>query len=79
MTKILTKNGDVKQRARKLAFFLLNKMKIYKIEYWFLSFIGDEDSGYDYDIVEVEAISPKQALLKAKQKARRGAKHFTIL
>jgi hypothetical protein len=39
-------------------------MKVYKIEYWFLSFIGDEDSGYDYDIVEVEAISPKHALLK---------------
>ena len=54
-------------------------MKLYKIEYWFLSFTGDEDSGYDYDIVEVEAISPKQALLKAKQTARRGAKHFTIL
>ena len=54
-------------------------MKLYKIEYWFLSFIGDEDNGYDYDIVEVEAISPKKALLKAKQKARRGAKHFTIL
>ncbi len=54
-------------------------MKIYKIEYRFLSFIGDEDNGYDYEIVEVEAISPNQALLKAKQKACRGAKHFTIL
>jgi hypothetical protein len=54
-------------------------MKVYKIEYWFLSFVGDEDNGYDYDIVEVEAISPKQALLKAKQIACRGAKHFTIL
>ncbi len=55
------------------------KIKIYEVEYWFLHFIGDEDCGYDYDRVEVEAISPRQALKKAKQLAPMGAKKFEII
>lgn len=55
------------------------KIKIYEVEYWFLHFIGDEDCGYDYDRVEVEAISPRQALKKAEQLAPRGAKKFEII
>lgn len=55
------------------------KRKKYTVEFWFLHFIGDEDCGYDYDRVEVEAISPRQAILKAKQLAPRGAKKFEIV
>ena len=55
------------------------KRKKYIVEYWFLHFIGDEDCGYDYDRVEVEAISPRQAILKAEQLAPRGAKKFEIV
>jgi hypothetical protein len=55
------------------------KRKKYTVEFWFLHFIGDEDCGYDYDRVEVEAISPRQAILKAEQLAPRGAKKFEII
>ena len=55
------------------------KRKKYTVEFWFLHFIGDEDCGYDYDRVEVEAISPRQAILKAEQLAPRGAKKFEIV
>ncbi|QDP61419.1 MAG: hypothetical protein GOVbin962_10 [Prokaryotic dsDNA virus sp.] len=55
------------------------KRKKYIVEFWFLHFIGDEDCGYDYDRVEVEAISPRQAILKAEQLAPRGAKKFEIV
>lgn len=51
-------------------------MKAYQIEYWFLSF---PEECYDYRIVDVEAISPKQAILKAKLKAHKGAKAFQII
>ena len=54
-------------------------LTIYTIEYWYLHFIGDEDFGYDYDRVEVGAISSRQALLKAKQLAPRGAKKFEVI
>ena len=49
-------------------------LTIYEVEYWYLNFIGDED-----DRVEVGAISPRQAILKAKQLAPRGAKKFEII
>jgi len=54
-------------------------VKNYKVEYWFLNFVGDYDFGYDYERVDVKAISPKQAILKAKEKARKGAKNFAIV
>ena len=54
-------------------------LKKYIVEYWFLHFVGDEDCGYDYDRVEVEAISSRQAILKAEQHAPRGAKKFEII
>ena len=54
-------------------------LKKYIVEYWFLNFIGDIDMGYDYERVNVNAISPKQAILLAKQKARKGAKSFSIV
>ena len=46
-------------------------VKNYKVEYWFLNFVGDYDFGYDYERVDVKAISPKQAILKAKKKLER--------
>ena len=54
-------------------------IKKYIVEYWFLHFHGDEDCGYDYDRVEVEAISPRQAIQKAEQQAPFGAKNFEII
>jgi|TARA_Y100000401_G_scaffold92045_1_gene78007 hypothetical protein len=54
-------------------------LKKYIVEYWFLHFVGDEDCGYDYDRVEVEAISSRQAIRKAEQEAPRGAKNFEII
>ena len=50
------------------------RIKIYEVGYWILHFVGDEDLGYDFHTIEVQAISPKQAVLKAKQKAPRWAK-----
>ena len=44
-----------------------------------IHFHGDEDCGYDYNRVEVEAISSRQAILKAEQHAPRGAKKFEII
>ena len=54
-------------------------LKKYIVEYWFLHFVGDEDCGYDYARVEVEAISSRQAIRKAEQEAPRGAKNFEII
>ena len=54
-------------------------MAYYQVEYWFLSFHKGEDLGYDYNIIDVKAISPKQAILLAKDKAHKGAKHFKIV
>ncbi len=54
-------------------------MKNYKVEYWYLLFIGGEDLGYDFDVVNVKAISPKQAISKAKQQSIVGAKNFKII
>ncbi len=54
-------------------------MKAYKIEYWYLSFYGQLELGYDFNTIEVKAVSPKQAILKAKQNAHRGAKDFKII
>tara|TARA_R110001583_G_scaffold144185_13_gene296229 strand:+ start:527 stop:724 length:198 start_codon:yes stop_codon:yes gene_type:complete len=58
-----------------------NKPKLtqYKVEYWYLSFCGDDDMGYDFDVVQVGAISPRQAILKAKQSAPRNAKKFQVI
>jgi hypothetical protein len=55
------------------------QLSTYTVEYWFLHFEGDEDCGYDYDWVEVEATSSRQAILKAEQHAPRGAKKFEII
>ena len=54
-------------------------LKKYLVEYWYLHFHGDEDCGYDYNRVEVEAISSRQAILKAEQHAPRSAKKFEII
>ena len=54
-------------------------LKKYIVEYWYLHFVGDEDCGYDYDRVEVEAISSRQAIRKAEQEAPRGANNFEII
>ena len=51
-------------------------MKVYEIEY---SFLTHYDEGYDFARIQVEAISPNQALQKAKQKAPMGAKKFEII
>lgn len=51
-------------------------MKVYEIEYSFLSYF---DESYDFARIQVEAISPSQALQKAKQKAPMGAKKFEII
>ena len=54
-------------------------MKNYKVEYTYLAFDGKDLEGYEFDIAHVEAISPKQAIEKAKIVAPRNAKKFTIL
>jgi|TARA_R100001460_G_scaffold22235_8_gene45241 hypothetical protein len=54
-------------------------MKSYKIEYRYLAFGGQDLEGYDYDIVNVKAISPSQALRLAKNEAPFNAKDFQIL
>ncbi len=51
-------------------------MKKYEIEYWFLSYPLES---YDYDTVIVEALNPKEAILKAKDSAPRYAKKFEII
>jgi len=55
------------------------KLPQYKVQYWYLVFCGDDDMGYDFDVVQVSAISSKQAILKAKQSAPRGAKKFEVI
>mgnify|MGYP003109725266 CR=1 FL=1 len=53
-------------------------MKNYKIEYMYLAFGGQDLEGYEFDNLNVDAISPKQAIAKAKLLAPPGAKKFTI-
>lgn len=53
-------------------------MKMYKIEYMYLAFGGQDLEGYEFDSVHVEAISPKQAIRKAKLFAPPNAKNFNI-
>lgn len=55
------------------------KLKTYVVEYWFQSFLGDDDMGYDFDQVKVEAISPTSAIKKAKVNAPRFAKNYKII
>ena len=52
-------------------------MNSYKVEYWYLHFIGKEDTGYDYDIVDVEAEDEATALKIAEIKAPRGCLLYT--
>ena len=54
-------------------------MHSYKVEYWYLHFIGNDDTGYDYDIVDVEAEDEETAIKLAKMRAPRGAKSFKIV
>ena len=54
-------------------------MHSYKVEYWYLHFIGNDDTGYDYDIIDVEAEDEKTAIQIAKLNARSGAKSFKIV
>ena len=54
-------------------------MNSYKVEYWYLNFIGNDDTGYDYDIVDVEAEDEETAIKVAKMRAPRGAKSFKIV
>ena len=53
-------------------------MKNYKIEYMYLAYGGQDLEGYEFNDVHVDAISPKQAIAKAKLLAPPGAKKFTI-
>ena len=54
-------------------------MHRYRVEYWYLHFIGKDDTGYDYEIVDVEAEDETTAIEIAKIKAPRGAKKFKIV
>jgi len=54
-------------------------MKNYKVEYWYLAFGGQDLEGYEFDSVHVDAISPKQAIEKAKLVAPYNAKNFNII
>ena len=54
-------------------------MNKYTVEYWYLHYIGDEDMGYDFGQVEVEAEDEPTAIKIAKSKAPRGAKDFIIV
>tara|TARA_Y100000592_G_C5211387_1_gene195133 strand:+ start:287 stop:463 length:177 start_codon:yes stop_codon:yes gene_type:complete len=54
-------------------------MKKYKVEYWYLHFIGNDDTGYDYDVVEVEAENENDAIEEARLIAPRYAKKFKII
>ena len=54
-------------------------MKKYKVEYWYLHFIGNDDTGYDYDTIDVEAEDEQTAIEVAKLRAPRGAKSFKIV
>ena len=54
-------------------------MHSYKVEYWYLHFIGNDDTGYDYGIVDVEAEDEETAIEVAKMRAPRGAKSFKIV
>lgn len=49
-------------------------MKSYKIQYWY-----QNRDDYDFDIVNLLAISPAQAIKKAKLNASIWAKSFKIL
>lgn len=53
-------------------------MKKYKVEYMYLAYSGEDLEGYEFDIINVEAISPKQAIEKAKLVAPFNAKKFNI-
>ena len=53
-------------------------MKQYKIEYIYLAHSGQDLEGYEFDEVHVDAISPEQAIAKAKLLAKPGAKKFNI-
>jgi len=54
-------------------------MNKYTVEYWYLHFIGDEDTGYDIGWEDVEAEDEETAIKIAKSKAPRGAKDFIIV
>ena len=54
-------------------------MREYRVEYWYLLFHGNDDLGYDYDIVEVEASNETEAIEKARIIAPRHAKKFKII
>ena len=51
----------------------------YRVGYWYLLFQGDDDLGYDYDVVEVEASNETEAIEKARKIAPRVAKKFKII
>ena len=54
-------------------------MHSYKVEYWYLLFHGEDDLGYDYGTVEVEAEDEQTAIEVAKLRAPRGAKAFKVI
>lgn len=51
----------------------------YEVRYWILEFIGEEDIGYDYRDITVEATDEKEAIRLAKEEAPRGAKKFEVI
>tara|TARA_B100001113_G_scaffold280001_1_gene234688 strand:- start:386 stop:598 length:213 start_codon:yes stop_codon:yes gene_type:complete len=51
----------------------------YEVGYWILEFHGEEDMGYDFKWLTVEASSEEEALALAKDKAPRGAKKFKLI
>ena len=54
-------------------------MHRYRVEYWYLHFMGKEDMGYDFDILDIEAEDEATAIKIAKMRAPRGAKKFKIV
>ena len=54
-------------------------MKNYKVEYMYLAFGGQDLEGYEFKNINIEAISPKQAITKAKLLAPPYAKNFNIV
>ena len=54
-------------------------MRKYKVEYMYLAFGGQDLEGYEFDSFYVDAISPRQAINKAKLFAPPNAKNFNII
>lgn len=54
-------------------------MPKYIIEYTYLAFGGEDIEGYEQDIIEIDAISPSQAIQKAELHTPFGSKKHEII